>query len=131
MIHPVTNKVLLTLVLRVLIIVSLLLQLLLRVLPLPTIVELTRCVLDIPLGVVVSIVSGFTTPVTSVLPNRSRVGVPHGCTGGSILAVLREIGAGRLLSNARSLRSLLILALVLILLVVDIMASRMERCSLW
>ena len=110
MIHPAANIILLTLILRVLVIVSLLLRLLLRSLPLCTIVELTRCILDILLGAVVSIVPGFTTPVTSVLPNRSRVGIPHGCTGGSILAVLREIGAGRLLSSARSLRSLLILA---------------------
>ena len=131
MIHPATNKVLLTLVLRVLIIISLLLRLLLRGLPLPTIVELTRGVLDIPLGAVVSIVPDFTTPITSVLPNRSRVGIPHGCTGGSILVVLREVGAWRLLSSAWSLRSLLILALVLILPVVDILASRTERCSLW
>ena len=131
MIHPATNKVLLTLVLQVLIIVSLLLRLLLRVLPLPTIVELTRCVLDIPLGAVVSIVPGFTTPVTSVLPNRSRVGIPHGCTGGTILAILREIGAEHLLSSARSLRSLLILALVLILPIVDSLTSSTERCPLW
>ena len=131
MIHPTANIILLTLILRVLVIVSLLLRLLLRSLPLCTIVVLTRCVLDIPLGAVVSIVPGFTTPVTSVLPNRSRVGIPHGCTGGSILAVLREVGAWCLLSRAWSLRSLLILALVLVLSIVDIRASRTERRSLW
>ena len=128
MIHPAVNIILLALVLRVLIIIS---WLLLRSLPLSTIVELTQCVLDIPFGAVVSIVPSFTTPVTSVLPNRSRVGIPHGCTGGSILAVLREVGAWCLLSRAWSLRSLLILALVLVLSIVDIRASRTERRSLW
>ena len=131
MIHPAANIILLTLILRVLVIVSLLLRLLLRSLSLCTIVELTRCVLVIPLGAVDSIVPDCTTPVTSVLPNRSRVGIPHGCTGGSILAVLREVGAWCLLFSAWSLRSLLILVLVLILSIIDILASRTDRCSLW
>ena len=68
MIHSAVNKILLTLVLRVLIIISLLLQLLLRGLPLPTIVELTRGVLDIPLGAVVSIVPCFSTLEASIAP---------------------------------------------------------------
>ena len=131
MIHSAANKVLLTLVLRVLIIISLLLRLLLRGLPLPTIVELTRGVLDIPLGAVVSIVPCFSTLEASVAPSRSRVGVPHRCTGGSVLVILGEVGVWRLLSSAWSLRSLLVRALILILPIVAGLTSRTERCPLW
>ena len=73
----------------------------------------------------------FSTLEASVARSRGRVGVPHRRTGGSVLTVLREVGAWRQLFCAWSLRSLLIMALILILPVVDILASRTERCSLW
>ena len=73
----------------------------------------------------------FSTLEASVARSRGGVGVPHRRTGGSVLTVLREVGAWRVLSGAWSLRSLLILKLVLILPIVDILTSRMERCSLW
>jgi len=73
----------------------------------------------------------FSTLEASVARSRGRVGDPHRRTGGSVLTVLREVGAWCLLSGAWSLRSLLILTLVLILPIVDILTSRTERCSLW
>ena len=80
---------------------------------------------------VISIVPCFSTLETSVAPNRSRVGVPHGCTGGSVLAILGEVGVWRLLSSAWSLWSLLVRALILILPIVAGLTSRTERCPLW
>ena len=79
----------------------------------------------------VSIVPQFSTLEASVARSRGRVGDPHRRTGGSVLTVLREVGAWRLLSGAWSLWSLLILMLVLILPIVDILTSRTEKCSLW
>ena len=79
----------------------------------------------------VSIVPQFSTLEASVARSRGGVGVPHRRTGGSVLTVLRVVGAWRLLSGAWSLRSLLILALILILPIVNILAPRTERCSLW
>ena len=129
MVDPAADVVLLSSVfLRGLVIVP---RLLLWILPLPTVVMLPWGILDSPLGAVVSIVPQFSTLEASVARSRGRVGVPHRRTGGSVLTVLREVGAWRLLSGAWSLRSLLILALILILPVVDILAPRTERCPLW
>ena len=99
--------------------------------PLPTVVLLPRGILDSPLGAVVSIVPQFSTLEASVARSRGGVGVPHRRTGGSVLMVLREVGVGRMLSSAWSLRGLLILALVLVLPIVDRLTSRTERCPLW
>ena len=129
MVDPAADIVLLYFVaLRGLVIVP---WLLLWILPLPTIVLLSWGILDSPLGAVVSIVPQFSTLEASVARSRGGVGVPHRRTGGSVLMVLREVGAWRPLSGAWSLRSLLILTLVLILPIVDILTSRTERCSLW
>ena len=129
MVDPAADVVLLSSVaLRGLVIVP---RLLLWILPQPTVVLLPLGVLDSPLGAVVSIVPQFSTLEASVARSRGRVGDPHRRTGGSVLTVLREVGAGRLLPSARSLRGLLILALVLILPIVDRLTSRIERCSLW
>ena len=106
-------------------------RLLLWILPLPTVVLLPWGILDSLLGAVVSIVPQFSTLEASVARSRGRVSDPHRRTGGSVLTVLRQVGAWRLLSGAWSLRSLLILALILILPVVNIMAPRTERFSLW
>jgi len=125
MVDPAADIVLLSpIALRGLVVVP---GLLLWILPLPTIVLMTWGILDSPLGAVVSIVPQFSTLEASVARSRGGVGVPHRRTGGSVLTVLREVGAWRLLSGAWSLRSLLILALILILPVVDILASRTER----
>ena len=129
MVDPAADVVLLSSVaLRGLVIVP---WLLLWILPLPTIVLMTWGILDSPLGAVVSIVPQFSTLEASVARSRGGVGVPHRRTGGSVLTVLREVGAWRQLFGAWSLRSLLILTLVLILPIVDILTSRTERCSLW
>ena len=122
MVDPAADVVLLSsVVLRGLVIVP---RLLLWILPLPTVVMLPWGILDSPLGAVVSIVPQFSTLEASVARSRGGVGVPHRRTGESVLTVLREVGAWCLLSGAWSLRSLLILALILILPVVDILAFR-------
>ena len=128
MVYPPMNVVLLSFVaLRGLVVVP---RLLLRSLPLSTIVELTWCVLDIPLGAVVSIVPCFTTLETSVFPSRSRVGIPDGCAGGSILAILREAGPWRRLASVRGLLVLLTRALVLVLPIVSHLSPITELCHL-
>ena len=112
MVDPAVDVVLLSsIAMRGLVIVP---WLLLWILPLPTIVLLPWGILDSPLGAVVSIVPQFSTLEASVARSRGGVGVPHRRTGGSVLTVLREVGAWCLLSGAWSLRSLLILALILI-----------------
>jgi hypothetical protein len=91
MIHTPTDEVLLNLVaLQRLIFVPGLL--LLRGLPLPTVVELARSVLAISLGTVVSIVSHFATSEASIATGRSRGIVPHRCTRRSALAILQKVG---------------------------------------
>jgi len=128
-VHPSADVVLLSLVaLRGLVIVP---RLLLWILPLPTIVLLPWGILDISLGTIIGEMSRFSTLEANISTGRSRVGVSHRCTGGSVLAVLREVGAWRRLSSAWSLRSLLTRALILILPIVDRLTSRTERCPLW
>jgi hypothetical protein len=76
MIHMPTDEVLLTLVaLRGLVVVTGLL--LLRGLPLSTVVELAWSVLAISLGTTVGIVSHFTTSEASITTGGSRGVVPH------------------------------------------------------
>ena len=130
MVHPAADIVLLSLVaLRGLVIVPRLL--LLWILPLPTVVLLPWGILDIWLGTIIGEMSRFSTLEANIATGRSRVGVSHRCTGGSVLSVLREVGEWCQLSNAWSLRSLLTRALILILPIVDRLTSRMERCPLW
>ena len=129
MVHPAVGVVLLSLVpLRGLIIVP---KLLLWSLPLSTVVVLPLGILDIPLGTIIGIVSRFSTLEANIATGRSRVGVSHRCTGGSVLAILREVGAWRRLTSAWSLWGLLIRALILILPIVDSLTSSTERCPLW
>jgi hypothetical protein len=91
MIHTPANEVLLTLVvLRHLVVVPGLL--LLRGLPLSTVVELARSVLDVPLGTTISIVSHFTTSKASITTGGSRGIVPHQCAHRSALAILWKVG---------------------------------------
>jgi hypothetical protein len=91
MIHTPTDEVLLTLVaLRRLVVIPGLL--LMWSLPLSTVVELARCVLNIPLGTAVSIVSHFATSEASITTGGSRGIVPHRCTRRSALPILRKVG---------------------------------------
>jgi hypothetical protein len=91
MIHTPTDEVLLTLVvLRRLVVVPRLL--LLRGLPLSTIVELAWSVLNISLGTTVGIVPHFTTSEASITTGGSRGIVPHWCARRSALAILRKVG---------------------------------------
>ena len=62
-------------------------------LPMSTVVELPRGILNIPLGTVVGIVSWFTTLEASIAPSRSRVGISHRCIGGSVLAIMQKVRA--------------------------------------
>jgi uncharacterized metal-binding protein len=124
-VHTPANKVLLTLVtLRRLVVVSRLL--LLRGLPLSTVVELAWSVLAISLGTTVGIVSRFTTSETSITTSGSRGVVSHRCARRSALPILREVGTLHRLAYMLSLRLLLTLlveALVLTLPEVDILSS--------
>jgi hypothetical protein len=91
MIHTPADEVLLTLVvLRRLVVVPRLL--LLRCLPLSTVVELAWSVLDISLGTTVGIVSHFTTSKASITTGGSRGIVPHRCAHRSALAILWKVG---------------------------------------
>ena len=67
--------------------------LLLWSLPLPTIVELAWSVLYIPPGTVVGIMSRLTTLETDITSSGYKVVVPRRGAGGSVLAVLWDIGA--------------------------------------
>ena len=67
--------------------------LLLWSLPLPTIVELAWSVLYIPPGIVVGIMSRLTTLETDITSSGYNVVVPRRGAGGSVLAVLWEVGA--------------------------------------
>jgi hypothetical protein len=132
MIHTPADEVLLSLVaLRRLVIVPGLL--LLRGLPLSTVVELARSVLDVPLGTTISIVSCLATSEASIATSGSRGIVPHRCARRSALAILRKV---RMLHRLTGMLSLLLLltllveALVLTLPVIDILSSWAERCSL-
>jgi hypothetical protein len=91
MIHTPVDEVLLTLiVLRFLVVVPGLL--LLRSLPLSTVVELPGSVLDVPLGTTISIVSHLTTSEANITTGGSRGIFPHRCSGRSALAILRKVG---------------------------------------
>jgi hypothetical protein len=91
MIHTPADEVLLTLVvLRCLVVVPGLL--LLRSLPLSTIVELAWSVLDISLGTTVGIVSHFTTSEARGTTSGNRFIVPHRCPSRGALAILRKVG---------------------------------------
>jgi hypothetical protein len=91
MVHMPTDEVLLTLaVLRRLVVVSG--QLLLRSLPLSTVVELAWSILDVPLGTTISIVSHLTTSEASITTGGSRGIVPHRCSNRGALAILRKVG---------------------------------------
>ena len=90
MIHPPADEVLLpSVVLRGLIVVS---GLLLRSLPLSTGVGLSRGVLRI-IGATARIVTMSTILETHDDPSRGCVAVPHGSTGGSVLAIQLGVGA--------------------------------------
>jgi hypothetical protein len=90
MIHTPADEVLLTLVaLRHLVVVP---GLLLRGLPLSTVVELAWSVLAISLVTTVGIVSHFTTSEASITTGGSRGVVPHRCARRSTLMILREVG---------------------------------------
>jgi hypothetical protein len=91
MIHTPANEVLLTFVVLLhLVVVRRLL--LLWSLPLSTVVELARSVLDIPLGTTISIVSHLATSEVGITTGRSRGIVPHRCSSRSALAILRKVG---------------------------------------
>jgi hypothetical protein len=91
MIHTPADEVLLTLVaLRHLVIVSRLL--LLQGLPLSTVVDLARSVLDIPLGTTIGIVSHSAISEASITTGGSRGIVPHRCARRSAQAILRKVG---------------------------------------
>jgi hypothetical protein len=91
MIQTPADEVLLTLVAlwRLVVVPGLLL---LRGLPLPTIIELARSVLAISLGTTVSIVSHFATFEASIATGGSRGIAPHRCTRRSALAILWKVG---------------------------------------
>jgi hypothetical protein len=91
MIHTPTDEVLLTLVVlqRLVVVPGLLL---LRSLPLPTVVELAGSVLDVPLWTTISIVSHLTTSEASITTGGARGIVPHRCSTRSALAILRKLG---------------------------------------
>jgi hypothetical protein len=75
-------------------------------------------------------VSSLTTLEASVAIGGGRGVVSHGCTRGSVLAVLRKSGALHGLTRVLHLLVLLIGVLVLVLAEVDILTSIAERCSL-
>jgi hypothetical protein len=90
MIHTPADEVLLTLVvLRCLVVVPGLL--LLRGLPLSTVIELAWSVLAISLGTTVGIVSHFATSEASITSGGNRGIVPHRCACRSALAILRKV----------------------------------------
>ena len=90
MVDPAVDVVLLSSVaLRGLIVVP---RLLLRSLPLSASVVLSRSVLR-RIGAMVRIVTMSTTLETHDDPSRGCVAVPHGSTGGSVLAILLGVGA--------------------------------------
>ena len=91
MVHPPADAVLLASVaLGSLVVVSRLL--LLWSLPLSSVVKLAWSVLDI-LRATVGIMSRITTLEASISSSGHRVVVPHRRAGGSVLAVLWDIGA--------------------------------------
>jgi hypothetical protein len=93
MIHSPADIVLLTLVaLGHLHVVSGLL-LLLRCLPLSTVVKLTWSVLSIFLGTCIGIMSRFTTSVASITTGGSGGIASHRCACRGALAILLEVGA--------------------------------------
>jgi hypothetical protein len=91
MIHTPAVEVLLTLVAlwRLVVVPGLLL---LWSLPLSTVVELAWSVLNVPLGIAISIVSHLTTSEASITTGGSRGIVPHWCARRSALAILRKVG---------------------------------------
>jgi hypothetical protein len=91
MIHTAVEKVLLTLVVlqRLVVVPGLLL---LRSLPLSTVVELTRSILGIPLGTTICIVSHLTTSEGRLTTGGSRGVVPHRCSSRGVLTILRKVG---------------------------------------
>jgi hypothetical protein len=131
MIHTPTDEVWLTLVvLRRLVVISGLL--LLRSLPLSTVVELAWSVLGISLRTTVGIVSRFTTSEARVTTSGNRGIVPHRCSHMGVLAILWKVGTLHRLTGMLSLLvlTLLVGVLVLILPKVDTLSSCAERCSL-
>jgi hypothetical protein len=92
MIHTPADVVLLALiVLRRLVVVSRLL--LLWGLPLSTVVELAWTILSVPFGTTVGIVSSLTISEARVTISGNRGVVPHRCSSGCVLAIMRETRA--------------------------------------
>jgi hypothetical protein len=90
MIYMHADEVLLTLVvLQRLVIIP---GLLLRSLPLPTVVELAWSVLGISLGTTVGIVSRFTTSEARGTTGGTRGILPHRCPRRSAQAILWKVG---------------------------------------
>jgi hypothetical protein len=126
------DEVLLTLVvLRRLVVVSRLL--LLRSLPLSTVVELAWSILGISLGATIGIVTSLATSEARVTTSGNRGIVPHRCSSRGVLTILWKVGMLHHLTGMLSLLLLLALlvgALVLILPIVDTLSSSAKRCSL-
>jgi hypothetical protein len=88
MIHTLMDEVLMTLVvLWCLVVISGLL--LLWSLPLPTVVELTRSILYVPLGATISIVSHLTTSKARVATSGNRGIVPNRRSSRGALVILQ------------------------------------------
>ena len=67
--------------------------LLLRSLPLSTVVELAWSLLGIPLGTAIGVVTSLATSEARVNSSGNRGVVPHRCPSRSVLKILRETGA--------------------------------------
>jgi hypothetical protein len=132
MIHTSADVVLLTLVaLGRLRVVSRLL-LLLRSLPLSTVVKLAGRILGIFLRTPIGIMPRPTTPKACIISSGNRVIASHRRPSRSILTILGEIGMWCKLTNPLRLLllTLLVGTLVLVLLVIDSLSSCGERCAL-
>jgi hypothetical protein len=133
MIHTAADVVLLTLVAlgRLRVVSGLLL--LVRSLPLSTVVKLAGRILSIFLGTPIGIMPQLTTPKARITSSGNRVIASHRRPSRSILTILGEIGTWCKLTNPLRLLllTLLVGTLVLVLPVIDSLSSYAERCALW